>query len=281
MKPLFLFLASSLNTEIVYVILKSITQFSYICCDDHNFKLTRSKRNKLKMIDEQNGDCTLILNKIKIKDYQQWSQTSQLDLCQNSRVKRRSTLRTRDRESEVQENILTIDSKVKVTFHQINVFKRTFKEYLSSFELLHASLSPKFNRDSIFKSGKGAGSSGSFFFYSHDRQFIIKTISKSERDLLLKILPNLSKHFMENPNSLLARIFGVFTIETSRVDKVYVLLMENTLQVHQVDQLRNIFDLKGSTIDRLVTGKTKSTDTLKDINFLKIKKKNPKLMSMD
>ena len=34
MKPLFLFLASSLNTEIVYVILKSITQFSYICCDD-------------------------------------------------------------------------------------------------------------------------------------------------------------------------------------------------------------------------------------------------------
>ena len=86
---------------------------------------------------------------------------------------------------------------------------------------------------------------------------------------------------MENPNSLLARIFGVFTIETSRVDKVYVLLMENTLQVHQVDQLQNIFDLKGSTIDRLVTGKTKSTDTLKDINFLKMKKKNPKLTSMD
>ena len=57
--------------------------------------------------------------------------------------------------------------------------------------------------------------------------------------------------------------------------------MENTLQVNQVDQLRNIFDLKGSTIDRLVTGKTKSTDTLKDINFLKIKKKNPKLTSMD
>ena len=54
-------------------------------------------------------------------------------------------------------------------------------------------------------------------------------MTKSELELLLKILPNLSQHFTNNPNSLLAKIFGVFTIETFRVDKVYVLLMENTL----------------------------------------------------
>ena len=40
-------------------------------------------------------------------------------------------MKTNKREVEVlEEDILTIDSKVKVTFHQINVFKRTFKEYL-------------------------------------------------------------------------------------------------------------------------------------------------------
>ena len=83
----------------------------------------------------------------------------------------------------------------------------------------------------IFKSGKGAGSSGSFFFFSHDKQFIIKTMTKCELDLLLKILPNLSQHFINNPDSLLAKIFGVFTVETFRVDKVHVLLMENTLQL--------------------------------------------------
>ena len=151
---------------------------------------------------------------------------------------------------------------------------------MSSFDLLHASLSPKYNRNMIFKSGKGAGKSGSFFFYSHDRQFIIKTMTKGELELVLKLLPNLSEHFINNPTSLLAKIFGVFTIETFRVDKVYVLLMENTLQLHDVEQLRNIFDLKGSTVNRLVTGCTKPSDTLKDINFLKIKKRNPNLTKM-
>ena len=73
MKPLFLFLASSLNTEIVYVILKSITQFSYIVCDDQNFRITSKKRDQLELIDERNGDCTIILNKIKIKNYEMWS----------------------------------------------------------------------------------------------------------------------------------------------------------------------------------------------------------------
>ena len=34
MTPLFLFLASSLNVELVYIILKGITQFQYIYMDE-------------------------------------------------------------------------------------------------------------------------------------------------------------------------------------------------------------------------------------------------------
>ena len=79
-------------------------------------------------------------------------------------------------------------------------------------------------------------------------------MTTSELNLLLKILPNLSKHFINNPSSLLAKIFGVFTIETFRVDKVYVLLMENTLKLHDAKQLSNIFDLKGSMVNRIVKG---------------------------
>ena len=79
-------------------------------------------------------------------------------------------------------------------------------------------------------------------------------MTKSELNLLLKILPNLSKHFIDNPSSLLAKIFGVFTIETFRVDKVYVLLMENTLKLHNAKHLSNIFDLKGSMVNRIVKG---------------------------
>ena len=47
----------------------------------------------------------------------------------------------------------------------------------------------------VFKAGEGAGSSGSFFFFSHDRKFIIKTMTKSEVDLYLNKLPEFSDHF--------------------------------------------------------------------------------------
>lgn len=44
-------------------------------------------------------------------------------------------------------------------------------------EVLINSLSPKENRDMVFKVGEGAGASGSFFFFSQDRKFIIKTMT--------------------------------------------------------------------------------------------------------
>jgi hypothetical protein len=40
----------------------------------------------------------------------------------------------------------------------------------------------------IFKAGEGAGKSGSFFFFSHDHRFIIKTMSSGELKLISKIL---------------------------------------------------------------------------------------------
>jgi len=45
------------------------------------------------------------------------------------------------------------------------------------------SLSPEKNRDTVFKAGLGSGASGSFFFFSYDKQFIIKTMSETERKL--------------------------------------------------------------------------------------------------
>ena len=54
----------------------------------------------------------------------------------------------------------------------------TFKEYYSDERVIEESLSPANNRDQVFKAGEGAGRSGSFFFFSHDRKFIIKTMSK-------------------------------------------------------------------------------------------------------
>ena len=120
----------------------------------------------------------------------------------------------------------------------------------------------------MFKAGEGAGKSGSFFFFSHDRKFIIKTMSKDELKWLLDMLPALSAHYKKVPDSLLAKIFGVFTVKACSTNEVHLMLMENTLRLKNPDGLKYVFDLKGSMVDRKVKGEITSSTTLKDLNFL-------------
>ena len=79
----YLELVSSLNVELVYIILKSITQFAYIKSlqgddNDRSTKLRMSDKKREKAaanlrIDEQSGDATLSLDRIKVKNSQAWS----------------------------------------------------------------------------------------------------------------------------------------------------------------------------------------------------------------
>ena len=88
---------------------------------------------------------------------------------------------------------------------------------------------PENNRDQVFKAGSGSGKSGSFFFMTHDKRFMIKTIKKSELDIMIEILPDYIKHFESNPCSLISKIFGVFTVKVQHIKPVYFALMENTV----------------------------------------------------
>jgi hypothetical protein len=126
----------------------------------------------------------------------------------------------------------------------------------------------------VFKAGEGAGASGSFFFFSHDRRFIIKTMTEVEKKLYLKRLPDYELHLTENPDSVISRIYGAYTIRMQGIATVHLMLMANTLRFRNADKIERIFDLKGSTVSREVkiTPQTKNTATLKDTNFLKIQK---------
>jgi len=166
-------------------------------------------------------------------------------------------------------NVLKIDEKVTVKYHQMDMFMKMFPDhYHDHLNRFRESLAPKYNRDMVFKAGEGAGRSGSFFFFSHDRQFIIKTMTQGELDLYLKKLPAFAEHFANNKNSLIAKIFGVFTVNTKFMKEVHVMLMENTMQLKNPTGLTHIFDLKGSLVDRKTKGEIKPSTTLKDINFL-------------
>ena len=244
---LFFELSSTLNVELVYIILKSITQFASVKSDQ---------------VDQLTGDATLHLDRIKVKNSEAWSNAHQLRKDQN------------ESNSSVGEETVIIHTCVKVTYYRMSTFMETFKDYFKSPEVLYQSLSPKFNRDMVFKAGEGAGRSGSFFFFSHDKKFIIKTMTSGELKLLLSILPSLAEHYKKVPNSLLAKKLGVFTVKRRGVQAVHIMLMENTLRLKNPSQLKYIFDLKGSLVDRKVKGKTKATTTLKDINFLMAAAKN-------
>ena len=122
----------------------------------------------------------------------------------------------------------------------------------------------------MFKAGEGAGRSGSFFFFSHDRKFIIKTMTDGELKLMKKLLPRLAEHYEKNPESLIAKIFGIFSVKTESQNPVHLMLMENTLQLKDPSNLQYVFDLKGSLVDRKTKGCARPSTTLKDQNFLRI-----------
>jgi hypothetical protein len=70
MAPLFLFLASAFNTELVYVILKGITKFSDLASTSQDEK-TKSKLKDVQF-DTHDGNTTVTLTQIKIKDIDKW-----------------------------------------------------------------------------------------------------------------------------------------------------------------------------------------------------------------
>jgi len=154
------------------------------------------------------------------------------------------------------------------------------------------SLDVELNRRQVFRAGEGAGASGSFFFFSYDHRFIIKTLTSEEVKLLEIIIQDYVRHIQEMENqSMLARIYGLFTITTNYFVPLNVMVMQNTFQSSCKSDCVLKFDLKGSRIARNVKNFTdletqikisqakseqeffqlmRTDKTLKDVNYLKM-----------
>lgn len=96
----------------------------------------------------------------------------------------------------------------------------------------------------------------------------------TELKVFLEALPKYFEHLKNNPNSLIARIYGVFKVEMEDIETVNLLLMANTIRCNSSQAIQNVFDLKGSVINREVkiTKKIKNTSTLKDVNLQRVKR---------
>lgn len=65
---------------------------------------------------------------------------------------------------------------MKLYSYEPTKFKKILDLDKISNEDLMYSLQVDINRNRIFKAGEGTGKSGSFFFFSHDDRFLIKTL---------------------------------------------------------------------------------------------------------
>eukprot|EP00403_Amphidinium_massartii_P048090 CAMPEP_0178458738 /NCGR_PEP_ID=MMETSP0689_2-20121128/47703_1 /TAXON_ID=160604 /ORGANISM="Amphidinium massartii, Strain CS-259" /LENGTH=1363 /DNA_ID=CAMNT_0020085061 /DNA_START=40 /DNA_END=4129 /DNA_ORIENTATION=- len=59
-------------------------------------------------------------------------------------------------------------------------------------------------------------SSGELFFYSHDKQFIVKTLTRGQAHTLVGMLPTYERHLSKHRNSLLVRYLGLHRLVLCR-----------------------------------------------------------------
>ncbi|WFD23101.1 1-phosphatidylinositol-4-phosphate 5-kinase [Malassezia equina] len=110
------------------------------------------------------------------------------------------------------------------------------------------------------------GKSGSFFYFSHDYRFIIKTIRPGEHKLFLRFLHAYYEHVQANPQTLLSQFYGLHRVKLPGRRKIHFVIMNNLFPPHR--DVHEVYDLKGSTISREQTS-SKPSAVLKDTNWLK------------
>ena len=86
----------------------------------------------------------------------------------------------------------------------------------------------KANIAQILKSGEGMGKSGSFFFFSHDDKFLIKSMTTDDFNTFMKLFRSYFEHINCFPDSLLARVYGIYSVKMAEMNPVYLILMGNT-----------------------------------------------------
>eukprot|EP00042_Codosiga_hollandica_P056898 m.831916 g.831916 ORF g.831916 m.831916 type:complete len:224 (+) comp59456_c0_seq55:2761-3432(+) len=98
------------------------------------------------------------------------------------------------------------------------------------------------------------GRSGSFFYFTHDYKYIVKTVTAAECQLLQTILPQYVAYLRSSPTSFLTRFLGLHAIRMSPEQaKISFVVMGNIFAVGQnvgTVRLDEIYDLKGSVVHR-------------------------------
>lgn len=114
------------------------------------------------------------------------------------------------------------------------------------------------------------GKSGSFFYFSRDYKYIIKTIHHAEHKLLRRILRDYYAHIQHNPDTLISQFYGLHRVKIPYGRKIHFVIMNNLFPPHR--DIHQTYDLKGSTVGRDFKEEDLERNpraTLKDLNWLR------------
>mmetsp|Transcript_448 Transcript_448/g.898 ORF Transcript_448/g.898 Transcript_448/m.898 type:complete len:217 (+) Transcript_448:1407-2057(+) len=212
------------------------------------------------------------LNKIKIENVEQWDVAKGKNFIAKPVTERnlhRSTLKMKT----ISSHHSVINEDVCISDYAFSKFRELRELDQITHQQIKESLSTTVNKEKVFKAGESEGKSGSFFFFSHDDKFIIKTMFQEELDIMIESLRQYHDYIEQNPSSLIARIYGVFQVEMEGIVPVNLLVMRNTMQkLRRRNDITKIYDLKGSFKNRIVLPSQK-LQTQKDRNLLICKKR--------
>ena len=119
------------------------------------------------------------------------------------------------------------------------------------------------------------GRSGSFFIFTPDKRFILKTVPVAEAMLIVHILRNyyhvsfcvslqyvitIKQHLKENRDTLICKIYGVYSFHSGYSPVVYMFVMNNLF--YQSREIHRRYDLKGSWVRREVGERHKQNPTI-------------------
>lgn len=87
------------------------------------------------------------------------------------------------------------------------------------------------------------GKSGSLFYFTSDRKYLVKTMTKKEHSFLMEVLPLFHQYILKQPNTLLCRFLGCHSMQLPvGWNKMFFVVMENVFSDGPVDER---YDLKG------------------------------------
>ena len=143
-----------------------------------------------------------------------------------------------------------VDKKEKYFIHIVEYANRLFTllrqidgvnmmNILDSFNLVN-------NASQIARAKESIGKSGSFFFFTYDNQFILKTLNDAELKNMRNVVYSYFNHIIfSNQSSILSRVYGLYTIHIEGLAPIHLMLMENSRRLLDPDLIKNVYDIKG------------------------------------